>query len=118
MDTELLYELVVDAVRSALTEELGGDDVPIARRMAEGRVVFIDGADREVKTLPATVVFRKITAVRERLRVLEQRINNAEGLDDATRADVQAFITRAQGSLTTFNFLFADDAHKFRGQSE
>ncbi len=115
METEDLYELIVDAVREALREEAGGGTIRLTRRMTEGRVLFEDGEGKVFKTVPAPVFFRKVTAVRERLRVLEQKINQHGGLSHAEKAELQAYITRAYGSLTTFNFLFRDAGDRFRG---
>ena len=58
---------------------------------------------------------RKIVAVRERLRVREQRINTHPKLTDEDRLQLQDYITRAYGSLTTFNVLFADAEDRFVG---
>ena len=67
------------------------------------------------KTVPIEAFFRKIVAVRERLRVLEQRINTHPKLTDEDRLQLQDYITRAYGSLTTFNVLFADAEDRFVG---
>lgn len=117
METDVLYDLVVDAVRQALREERGGDDVPLAKRMAGGKVVFVDNEGRTFKEVEAAVVFRKVTAVREKLRVLEQKLNNTEALSLQDRAELQGYLTRCYGSLTTFNFLFRDEADKMKGSS-
>ena len=117
METEVLYDLVVDAVRQALREERGGDDVPLAKRMAGGKVVFVDNEGRTFKEVEAAVVFRKVTAVREKLRVLEQKLNNTEALSLQDRAELQGYLTRCYGTLTTFNFLFRDEADKMKGSS-
>jgi hypothetical protein len=55
--------------------------------------------------------------VRERLRVLEQKINNHPKLNDAERVELQEYVTRIHGSLTTFNVLFDDRVDWFVGQS-
>ena len=54
--------------------------------------------------------------LRERLRVLEQRINNNEKLDDEEKIQLQQYITRIYGSLTTFNVLFSDKIDYFIGE--
>ena len=72
-------------------------------------------AGTQEKTVPIEVFFRKIVGVRERLRVLEQRINGHPKLSDEDRLQLQDYITRAYGSLTTFNVLFADPEDRFVG---
>ncbi|MEZ4239632.1 MAG: hypothetical protein R3F59_26455 [Myxococcota bacterium] len=115
MESEELYDLVYDAVRQALTDEGAAGTVQLSKRMVGGAVLFRDSEGRTVKEVDAFVFFRKVTAVRERLRVLEQRINAIEALSAEERAELQAYVTRAYGSLTTFNFLFREDDDKFKG---
>lgn len=114
-DAATLYETVVDALRTVLAEEGQAGEVPLLRRFVGGKVVFVDAEDREVKEVPVEVLFRKVTTVREKLRIIEQKVNNAAGLDSGERAEIQAQLSRASGALTTFNFLFRDDGHKFKG---
>ena len=115
MELDDIYDLVIDSVRQALAEENGGGDIQISARMAGGHVIFEDGEARVMKDLPVATVFKKVTSVREKLRVLEQKINNHPSLDAAEVAELQAYISKCYGSLTTFNFLFAEDAAKFKG---
>ena len=115
MNPEMLYELVQNAVTETLREERGGHDIRLSRRMVEGRVTFVDGEGREVKQTDAYQFFRKVTAVREKLRVLEQKVNNHDKLDSSDKAELQGYITRCYGSLTTFNFLFAEEQDRFKG---
>lgn len=112
MEAQEMYDLVYDAVKQALAEE-GTTDPRLLRRFEEGSVVFRDATGKEVKDLPIAVIFKKVTAVREKLRVLEQKLNNHGALSQADKAEMQAYISRCYGSLTTFNFLFASDADKF-----
>lgn len=117
MDPDL-FELVVEAVREGLRDEAGGGEARISPRLLEGRVLFEDSTGKVFKEIPGPAFFRKVTAVREKLRVLEQRINNHGALSTADRVELQAYISRAYGSLTTFNFLFRDEADKFKGTGD
>jgi hypothetical protein len=106
---------IVQAVRAVLNAEQSVSGA-IGERWAGGQVVLKPGrAGTQEKVVQIEVFFRKLVAVRERLRVLEQRINSHPKLADADRVQLQDYITRAYGSLTTFNVLFADEEDRFVG---
>ncbi len=115
MEAELLYETVLEAVRQGLADSQGGTDVSMSKRLVGGRVLFRDAEGRTVKDVDTTMFFRKVTGVREKLRVLEQKINSNSSLTTEEKAELQVYITRSYGSLTTFNFMFRDDDERFRG---
>ena len=106
---------IVQAVRAVLNAEQSVTGT-IGDRWTGGQLVLKPGkAGTQEKTIQLAEFFRKIVAVRERLRVLEQRINAHPKLDDEDRLQLQEYITRAYGSLTTFNVLFSDPADRFVG---
>ena len=84
-----------------------------------GGTIEIKPGDTELqgKVIPTRTFFSKVIAVREKLRVLEQNINNHDKLDEAEKLHLQQYISRAYGSLTTFNVLFADKEEHFKGMS-
>lgn len=67
------------------------------------------------KEIPIDAFFHKIVMVRDRLRVMEQRVNSSN-LTDEEKVNLQQYITRIYGSLTTFNVLFRDKEDHFVGE--
>jgi hypothetical protein len=110
------YQSIKIALREVLAEEMGFGRYAIAPRWDGGTLVLKPADDSlKSKEIPLEGFFKKITAVREKLRVLEQKINNNKDVSAEDRLEMQKLISRAQGSLTTFNILFAEDEDKFEG---
>ena len=88
--------------------------VPIADKWKGGKLIMEPGTATQNKEVPIDVFFHKITMVRDRIRVMEQKINSSN-LDESEKIDLQQYITRIYGSLTTFNVLFKSTSDFFIG---
>lgn len=89
--------------------------VPIADKWKGGKLILEPkDSNLQSKEIPMETFFHKIVMVRDRVRVMEQKIN-ASKLDDQDKIDLQQYITRIYGSLTTFNVLFKIKEHQFSG---
>jgi hypothetical protein len=113
--TDMTREEFTQAIRDALREESA--DVRLAPKWEGGTVVLRPGdAQAQPKEIPLDALFHKIVMIRDRLRVLEQRVNGHEKLSDADKIELQQYVTRCYGSLTTFNVLFRDEQDRFVGE--
>lgn len=82
-----------------------------------GGTMLLQTADKSLKPkeIPIEDFFHKIVMLRDRLRVLEQNINSNKKLSDEEKVNIQQYITRCYGSLTTFNVLFKNNNQVFVG---
>ena len=94
-----------------------GETVPLGDRWTGGTLV-LQPADKsqKPKEIPIEAFFHKIVMLRDRLRVLEQQLNAHKGLSDEDKLNLQQYITRIYGSLTTFNVLFKNKEQWFVGE--
>jgi hypothetical protein len=109
---ELIENTLRDLI-SSLTDDQ--EIVDLGDKWIGGKLVFHPG-NPELKPyeLPVDSFFHKIVMVRDRLRVMEQRVNSSKLLDEE-KVNLQQYITRIYGSLTSFNILFKDREDGFKG---
>jgi len=93
------------------------ETVPLGERWQNGKML-LQPADKTLKPkeIPIEDFFHKIVMLRDRLRVLEQNINSSKTLHDEEKVNIQQYITRCYGSLTTFNVLFRNKEQWFIGE--
>lgn len=113
MDSEEFRRVLSDVIR----DELGVAEVELAGRWDGGEMVLKPGKPGvQEKRIPLDALFHKIVMIRDKLRVLEQKINGNPKLGDDDKVQLQQYVTACYGSLTTFNVLFAERNDQFVGQ--
>ncbi len=118
VDTVSFYE-VEKSLRDLLKRYSDiSEVVPLADKWRGGTITFNPkDSNLASKEIPVDSFFHKIVMVRDRIRVMEQKINASKNLDDQDKIDLQQYITRIYGSLTTFNVLFKNSSQNFKGAS-
>ncbi|MCX6198832.1 MAG: hypothetical protein NTY88_06375 [Bacteroidetes bacterium] len=113
--------ITIDDIKRAIREVVDEKSdlqeiIPLANRWNSGTLIIKSGdASIQPKEIPIETFFHKIVMLRDRLRVLEQNINSHKVLTDEDKVDLQQYITRIYGSLTTFNILFKNTIDQFKG---
>lgn len=106
-----------EVLRSVLRAELSLSEVPLGNRWEGGELVLKPGKEGTAeKRVPIETFFHKIVMIRDRLRVLEQKVNGHPKLSDEEKVQMQQYVTQCYGTLTTFNVLFAEKSEFFAGQ--
>lgn len=118
VDTVSFYE-VESILRNMLKKWSDISEViPMGDRWKGGKLI-LEPKDPNLanKEVPIDTFFHKIVMVRDRIRVMEQKINSSN-LSEQEKIDLQQYITRIYGSLTTFNILFKIKEQQFKGASK
>ncbi len=114
IDIDMDIDQFRSVLREVLADELGVADVELGGRWQGGELVLKPGAtDTQEKSVPIEAFFHKIVMVRDKLRVLEAKVNAHKGLGAEEKIQLQSYITACYGSLTTFNVLFAHREDSF-----
>ena len=117
VDTVSFYE--VEKVLKNLLQKY--TDVTPATSIADkwkgGKLILEPGTATQNKEIPIDTFFNKIIMVRDRVRVMEQKINSSS-LEQTEKIELQQYITRIYGSITTFNVLFKLKDDYFVGEKK
>lgn len=112
------FSAAEEALKNILNTWLGSaDTVKLGDKWIDGTMILKPkDSGLQGKEIPIDAFFHKIVMVRDRLRVMEQRINSSK-LSDVEKVNLQQYITRIYGSLTSFNVLFRNKEQHFKGSS-
>lgn len=118
VDSVSLYEVETSLIKILKKWSDASEVIPIADKWKGGNLILEPGnPDLQNKEISIDSFFHKIVMVRDRLRVMEQKINSSN-LEEQEKIDLQQYITRIYGSLTTFNVLFKIKEQQFIGASK
>ena len=110
MDKETIREVLLNVIENFI----GVEDVEISSKWLGGTIEVKPGdASLQSTEIPVEALFKKVLSVRNQLRVLESKINGHSNLESNEKIDLQQYISRCYGSLTTFNILFKNKEDKF-----
>ncbi|MCU0770469.1 MAG: hypothetical protein MUE94_01690 [Verrucomicrobia bacterium] len=111
---DLIAETAAATVQALGLERPESVNAQLGVRWHKGKLVLHPSDPTlQTKEVPLETFFHKVVMVRNNLRVLEQKLNAHEALSDADKVEMQQYITRSYGSLTTFNVLFKDKEDQF-----
>jgi hypothetical protein len=111
----------LDRIRQAMREVLNDygwldSELELGKRWVGGSLKLIPGkTETQSKDIPIEVFVKKIVSIRDRLRVLEQKLNSHPVLSGEEKLELQGYVTRCYGSLTSFNALFTAKESQFHG---
>ncbi|MBL0333491.1 MAG: hypothetical protein IPP08_07360 [Chlorobiota bacterium] len=111
---ELIISKTVDSIISRLGIEVESVSDLLLSRWENGKLIIqSSNLDLKPKEIDIEVFFHKIVMMRNNLRVLEQKINSHDKFSESEKIELQSYITRCYGSLTTFNILFRNQSDHF-----
>jgi hypothetical protein len=111
---QFISETLDDAVRKLGLEKPDSVLDKLGARWHGGKLVMHPSDPAlQPKDVPLEVFFHKIVMMRNNLRVMEQKINSHEKLSDGEKVEMQQYITKCYGSMTTFNVLFKEKEDQF-----
>ncbi len=118
-EEEMDVDELKEAIRAVLLEEGLVGKTQMAEKWDGGELVMKPGKPGlQDKALTIEVFFHKIVMIRNQLRMLEQNINSSKNLTDIEKVDLQQYVTRCYGTLTTFNVLFDNKDDWFVGSKK
>ena len=118
-DTDMVSMLEIERVLTNIIKRHSDiqETVPMHGKWIGGKMSLTPGnPSLSGKIIPMESFFHKIVMLRDRLRVMEQKINANTKMNDEEKVDLQQYITRIYGSLTTFNVLFKNPEEQFIGE--
>lgn len=114
---DLIHEIVEAAYAKIPVDDPNATVDGLGKRWRGGHMVLKPSDPAlQAKEIDLETFFHKIVMMRNNFRVLEQKVNGHKELSSADKFDLQQYITRCYGSLTTFNILFKDKDDHFSGQ--
>ena len=110
MDRETIQDVLVGVIENFIAIE----EVEMSGKWIGG-TIEVKPADSSLQPseIPIDALFKKVVSVRNQLRVLESKVNSHDALNDGEKIELQQYISRCYGSLTTFNILFKNKEDKF-----
>ena len=117
-ESSVTFSEAEDALIKILQEWGGVQEVVSLGDRWKNGVMILRPGDKTLKEkeVPIEVFFHKIVMLRDRLRVMEQKINAHKLFSDEEKIDLQQYVTRIYGTLTTFNVLFKHKGDQFEGE--